>query len=73
MSVTVSAPGSAREAEPSRDPCDRILVAEDDPIMRAVLKTWLLDWGYNVVMAEDGARAWKLLQQVKPPDLIIAD
>jgi diguanylate cyclase (GGDEF)-like protein len=73
MSVIVSAPGSPPEPKLSRDPCDRILVAEDDPIMRAVLKTWLLDWGYNVVMAEDGARAWKLLQQVKPPDLIIVD
>jgi two-component system cell cycle response regulator len=73
MSVIVSAPGPLPEVEPRSELCDRILVAEDDPIMRTILETWLLDWGYNVVMAEDGAKAWKLLQQVKPPDLIIVD
>lgn len=52
---------------------DKILVAEDDPMFRKILQSWLQRWGYQVVLAEDGARAWTILQQEKPPELLILD
>jgi two-component system cell cycle response regulator len=52
---------------------DKILVAEDDPMFRKILQSWLQSWGYQVVLAEDGARAWNILEQEKPPELLILD
>jgi two-component system, cell cycle response regulator len=53
--------------------CDRVLVAEDDPMLRRILKTWLESWGYQVTIAEDGAKAWKMLQAEPAPQLLILD
>jgi diguanylate cyclase (GGDEF)-like protein len=53
--------------------CDRILIAEDDAMSRKILRSWLEDWGYEVTVAEDGAAAWKVLQQEQPPELLILD
>jgi two-component system cell cycle response regulator len=50
-----------------------ILVAEDDPIFRKLLQSRLQSWGYGVISAEDGTRAWELLQQPNAPDLLILD
>ena len=50
-----------------------ILVAEDDPMFRKILESWLTTWGYRVVVAEDGAKAWDILQQEHPPELLILD
>jgi two-component system cell cycle response regulator len=49
------------------------LVAEDDPMFRRILQSWLGTWGYDVSVAEDGARAWNLLQLERPPHLLILD
>ena len=35
-----------------------VLIAEDDAMFRKILGTWLEQWGYRVVVAEDGAMAW---------------
>lgn len=53
--------------------CDRVLVAEDDPMFRKILKSWLENWGYGVIVAEDGTVAWNILQQERPPELLILD
>jgi diguanylate cyclase (GGDEF)-like protein len=37
------------------------------------LQSWLETWGYEVVVAEDGGRAWEILQQERPPELLILD
>jgi diguanylate cyclase (GGDEF)-like protein len=50
-----------------------VLVAEDDPIFRTILKRWLETWGYAVTIAEDGEQAWKILQQEAQPELLILD
>jgi diguanylate cyclase (GGDEF)-like protein len=50
-----------------------VLVAEDDPIFRTILKRWLETWGYAVTVAEDGEQAWKVLQQEAQPELLILD
>ena len=36
----------------------KILIAEDDPIARHLLETYLRDWGHDVVVTKDGAQAW---------------
>jgi two-component system, cell cycle response regulator len=53
--------------------CNGVLVAEDDPMFRRILQSWLESWGYRVIVAEDGAKAWSILQQEHPPELLILD
>ena len=55
------------------DSCMRVLVAEDDAMFRRILDSWLRNWGYRVTLAEDGAKAWSLLQQEPAPQLMILD
>jgi DNA-binding response OmpR family regulator len=50
----------------------RILVVEDDPILRRVNTTLLIGAGYEVDTAEDGAIAWDAIQ-LKTFDLLITD
>jgi DNA-binding response OmpR family regulator len=50
----------------------RILVVEDEPAMRMVNIKMLMDAGYKVDAAEDGAAAWDTLQS-KSYDLLITD
>ncbi len=50
----------------------RILVVEDDPILRRVNTTLLIGAGYEVDTAEDGAIAWDTIQ-LKTFDLLITD
>lgn len=51
----------------------QVLIAEDDPMFRRILQSWLESWGYRVIVAEDGAEAWSILQQDHPPELLILD
>jgi two-component system, cell cycle response regulator len=53
--------------------CSRVLVAEDDAMFRRILQSWLENWGYQVTLAGDGARAWEILQREFPPQLLILD
>jgi len=50
-----------------------VLIAEDDPMFRKILQSWLESWGYRVRVAEDGDDAWKILLQDAPPELLILD
>lgn len=51
----------------------KILVAEDSNYFRKIVETTLLQWGYEVVLATDGAEAWEILQQNDAPRLAIID
>src|SRR5438270_540546 len=51
----------------------QILVAEDNPVFQSMLKNMLGKWGYEVVLADNGERAWQLLQSDKAPPLAILD
>ncbi len=51
----------------------RILIAEDEPASRLLLRAVLLKWGYEVQMAGNGAEAWQALQSQDPPSLVILD
>jgi diguanylate cyclase (GGDEF)-like protein len=50
----------------------KILIVEDEPINRRLVKHSLLTAGYEVVEAEDGQSAWELFQQ-EPFQFIITD
>lgn len=50
----------------------RILIADDDPLLRALLVHRLSGDGYDVVTAEDGGQALNAVRDLKP-DLIVLD
>lgn len=51
----------------------KVLVADDSATSRAMLRTALCRWGYDVVLAEHGAEAWEILAQPDPPTMAILD
>jgi two-component system, cell cycle response regulator len=52
---------------------DTVLIAEDDPIFRRVLESWLQKWNYKVTSLENGLDAWRVLQQKDAPQMAILD
>jgi two-component system cell cycle sensor histidine kinase/response regulator CckA len=53
---------------------ETILVAEDEPAVRAILARTLREYGYSVLEARDGPHALELVNQAPaPPDLVVAD
>ncbi len=51
----------------------KILVAEDDPVLRRLLESSLQKWGYEVVLAKDGAEAWTIMEGREAPRLAVLD
>jgi CheY-like chemotaxis protein len=51
----------------------KILIAEDDPVSRRVLVATLDKFGYEVVVAANGAEAWDVLHSADAPHLAILD
>ena len=54
-------------------PLPAVLIAEDDPIFRRVLESWLCNWDYKVTSVEDGLKAWDVLLHKDAPKLLILD
>jgi diguanylate cyclase (GGDEF)-like protein len=50
-----------------------VLIAEDDTVTRLILKHWILRWGYEIVVVGNGQDAWQVLQQERPPEIVIVD
>ena len=50
----------------------RILVADDDRIVRTMLNKALKDWGHEVSLVKDGAEAWEMIK-TNTYDLVISD
>jgi CheY-like chemotaxis protein len=50
----------------------QVLVVDDDPDVRTMLRTQLEVDGYQVMEAADGNQAWKMIQQNRPA-VVIAD
>jgi len=50
-----------------------VLVAEDDPMFRRILESWLKKWGYRVSIADDGTKAWNLVRQENGPEMLLLD
>jgi phosphoserine phosphatase RsbU/P len=51
----------------------KVLIADDDPVSRRVLETFLTRWGYEVGRAEDGSEALRKLELKDAPRLAILD
>lgn len=51
----------------------KILIAEDDPVLRSLLETILTKWGYEVILAKDGSEAWQVLQSEDAPKFAMLD
>lgn len=52
--------------------CGRVLVAEDDPALRNVVRFHLERAGFQVIACRDGAEAWTSFQQ-HPVDMVVTD
>ena len=65
----MSAPTEFRRLHPSRG---RVLIAEDDREQALALRSILVDEGYDVALATDGAQLVRLAQKLRP-DLILLD
>ena len=51
----------------------RILIAEDDPVSRRMLESFLLKWAYDVTVVTDGMEAFRLLDSADAPRLAVLD
>ena len=63
MSILHPGTGLGPSSEPASSLQDTVLIAEDDPIFRRVLESWLQKWNYRVTALENGLDAWSVLQQ----------
>ena len=51
----------------------RVLIVDDEPIVRRLHEASLIGWGYQVVTASGGEQAWEMFQSEDPPELAILD
>ncbi len=51
----------------------KALIADDNSVSRMLLERLLSKWGYEVIQADDGAKAWEILQTEDTPRLVILD
>jgi len=51
----------------------RVLVADDDAVMRRVLETLLPQWDYEVVSVNNGGDALKVMEEPQPPQIALLD
>ena len=51
----------------------RVLIADDDLVTRTVVASFVSKLGHDIVIAEDGAQAWEILNGETPPDIALLD
>jgi sigma-B regulation protein RsbU (phosphoserine phosphatase) len=51
----------------------KLLVADDDAMVRRLLQRTLERWGYEVLAVADGAEAWQVLEAADRPEAAILD
>ncbi len=51
----------------------KILIADDEPVSRHMLRGFLVKWGYEVVTADDGNAAWEQLKSPDGPRMALLD
>ena len=73
--VDSASPASSRRPEPGKAHVNaRVLVVDDEPTLRSVIRRSLMREGYEVLVAEDGQRALELSRaHPQPIDLLITD
>jgi signal transduction histidine kinase len=50
----------------------RVLIADDEPVSRRLLQSYLQKWGYEVTTAQNGAEAWRVFEEA-PCAILITD
>lgn len=70
--MSVNARDVKKEKEATLTPL-KVLIADDDPPTRILLRAAISQWGYEAVEAGDGEEAWEILQQPDAPSLLILD
>jgi PAS domain S-box-containing protein len=76
--VRLPAPGESKlvthlEGEPRpRFKPARLLIADDNPLNRRMLRAWLTEFGFELVEAEDGAKALEAVRHAQPA-LVLLD
>jgi len=51
----------------------KLLVADDSKVSRMMLSAITKQWGYDVILAEDGEQAWQIMQEDGAPQLLLLD
>ena len=51
----------------------KLLIADDDDVLRHILQSQLTKWGYDVIEARNGLEAWRLLHGNDAPRLAVLD
>lgn len=51
----------------------KVLIVDDEPVVRRLLETSLSAWGYEVITARGGEEAWEILQRDDAPSLAVLD
>jgi two-component system, cell cycle response regulator len=52
---------------------NRLLVVDDSPIYQHLIAAHLHEWGFEIVSATDGAKAWEILRRPGSPVLALLD
>lgn len=77
LPATETRPDMALERAAQQRVTARVLVMDDDPIMRATARTVLMAFGYEVMLARDGADAVRMFAAARdegvPFDLVVLD
>jgi two-component system cell cycle sensor histidine kinase/response regulator CckA len=68
-----SAPAPAEPEQPSRAAGGRILIVEDDPLVREMARRSLTEAGYEVMQAADGQTALDLVSRGARVDAVLTD
>lgn len=65
---------SDEQIEPAQPaPQSRVLLVDDEPMIRAITAEYLMMEGYDVTEAADGAAAWDILQADADFDVLVTD
>jgi two-component system cell cycle response regulator len=51
----------------------KILIAEDDPVSRKVVQIAVASSGHEVLVAEDGEQAWRIIRDSPDVDVVVSD
>lgn len=51
----------------------KVLIADDDALSRKILEDCLSDWGYDIIMADNGNEAWDILENSDRPNMAVLD
>jgi len=73
MTTLLTPEEEATQSAKSSPGLNTVLVAEDDPVFRHLLETWLRQWNYHVVAVDNGLDAWAALKQEHSPQMVILD